>query len=61
MINKYRGMQAYHSGTINGYAMPGLARNLPSLAAPAWGARNSSLIDSTGGVNVISQRLRRFQ
>lgn len=61
MINKYRGMQAYHSGTIGQYARPGLAANMPSLAAPIWGARNASAIDSTGGVNVISQRLRRFQ
>jgi len=62
-MSAYRGgmISAYHSGTINGYARPGLARNLPSLAAPIWGARNSSRIDSTGGVNVISQRLRRFQ
>jgi hypothetical protein len=61
MINKYRGMQSYHSGTINGYARPNLARNMPSLAAPLWGARNAAGIDSSGGVNVISQRLRRFQ
>jgi hypothetical protein len=61
MINRYRGVSAYHSGTINGYARPGLARNLPSLAAPPWGARNAFGQDATGGVNVISQRLRRFQ
>jgi hypothetical protein len=61
MINKYRGVNAYHSGTINGYAKPGLARNLPSLAAPVWGARNAAAMDATGGVGIISQRLRRFQ
>jgi hypothetical protein len=58
MINKYQGMNAYHS--LNG-AMPQLARNLPQLAAPVWGARNAAAIDSTGGVNVIAQRFRRFQ
>lgn len=61
MINRYRGVDSYHSGTINGYAKPQLARNLPSLAAPIWGARNASAMDATGGVNVISTRLRRFQ
>ncbi len=61
MINRYRGVDAYHSGTIQQYAKPGLARNLPSLAAPVWGARNASAIDPTGGVNVIAQRFRRFQ
>jgi hypothetical protein len=61
MINRYRGIDSYHSGTISAYARPGLARNLPSLAAPIWGARNAAAIDSTGGVGVISQRLRRFQ
>ncbi len=63
MISAYRGgmINAYHSGTINGYAKPQLARNLPSLAAPVWGARNAAGIDATGGVGVISQRLRRFQ
>lgn len=57
-IGKYTGMGAYHS--LNG-AMPGLARNLPQLAGPVWGARNAAGIDPTGGVNVIAQRFRRFQ
>jgi len=62
-VGAYRGgmINSYHSGTISAYAKPQLARNLPSLAAPLWGARNASGIDATGGVNVISQRLRRFQ
>lgn len=61
MINRYRGVEAYHTGTINGYSQPQLARTMPSLAAPIWGARNAAAIDSTGGVGVISQRFRRFQ
>lgn len=54
-------IDAYHSGTISQYAKPQLARNLPSLAAPIWGARNAAGIDPTGGVNIVAQRFRRFQ
>jgi hypothetical protein len=62
-MSAYRGgmISAYHSGTISGYAKPGLARNLPSLAAPVFGARNAAGIDATGGVGVVSTRFRRFQ